>query len=216
LSEAQESAVWWRINSGLEVQSIHLFGFHLSPRMLLLTLLSLMVGLVVSVPVPGTIYRAGVVCVFALGGFMVSSKKVKMTPLELIILYRLTRYRAKTTPAKVARAESHEQKAEGKEEEVEMLPVEDFTKPTPYNITDRLKVNKTTKLSLYLDSRLLAEAQVSPTSPHYWFLYRPEAGDIGTHDLVIRAEGREEPVFQKIVAVFPRGKEILLEQVKKK
>ncbi len=56
---------------------------------------------------------------------------------------------------------------------------------------------------------------MTPSSSQYWFLYKPETKDIGTHDFIIRAEGMAEPIFQRSVAVFPQGKETLLEQVKK-
>ncbi len=214
MTDAQDSAVWWRINSRLETNNIYLFGFHLSPRMLLLTFLSLTVGVVVSVPIPVLTYKAGIIGVFALAGFMISSKRVKMTPLELIILYRLTRYGAGTKPAAASPSKPEPERSANKED-VDMLPVEDFANPTPYNVGGKLRVGKPTKLSLFLDSRLLAEYRVTPTSSEYWFLYKPETKDIGTHDLVIRAEGMAEPIFQRSIAVFPRGKEMLLEQVKK-
>ena len=210
----QDSAVWWRINSRLETNSIYLFGFHLSPRTLLLTLLSLVVGAAISVPVPVLIYKAGAIGVFALAGFMISSKRVKMTPLELVVLYRLTGYGARTKPAAVASPKSQPETA-AKKEDVEMLPVEDFTDPTPYTVAGRLRVGRPTKLTAFLDSRQLAECIVTSSSSQYWFLYKPETRDIGTHDFIIRAEGMAEPVFQKSIAVFPQGKETLLEQVKK-
>ena len=212
MSEAQDSAVWWRINSRLEVKNIHLFGFHFSPRMFLLTFLSLIVGFIVSAPIPVMTYRAAVLCIFTLAGFMVSSKRVKMTPLELVILYRFTRYGAGSKPAAAKPAEPESPKDGG---DVDMLPVEDFTRPTPYSVGGRLRVAKSTKLSLFLDSRLLDEYTVMPTSSQYWFVYKPEAKDIGTHDLTVRAEGMAEPVFQRSIAVFPQGKEMLLEEVKK-
>jgi hypothetical protein len=211
----QDSAVWWRINSRLETNSIYLFGFHLSPRTLLLTFLSLAVGAVVTVPIPVLIYKAGVIGVFALAGFMISSKRVKMTPLELVVLYRLTGYGARTKAAAVASPFKPEQETAAEKEDVEMLPVEDFTDPTPYTVAGRLRVGRPTKLTAFLDSRQLAECLVTPSSSQYWFLYKPETKDIGTHDFIIRAEGMAEPVFQKSIAVFPQGKETLLEQVKK-
>lgn len=215
MAEAQQdSAVWWRINSRLESSSIYMFGFHLSPRMLLLTLLSLLVGVVVSAPVPVLAYKAVIIGICTLAGFMVSSKRAKMTPLEFIILYRLTRYGAGTKTAAAASPPSSS-KPEPKKEEVDMLPIEDFTNPTPYNVQGRWRVGKPTKLTLFLDSTPLAEYQVTQSSSQYWFVYKPEAKDIGTHDLVIRAEGTDKPVFQRTVAVFPRGKEMLLEQVKR-
>lgn len=214
MADAQDSAVWWRINSRLETNSIYLFGFHLSPRTLLLTFLSLAVGAAVSVPIPVLVYKAGVIGVFALAGFMISSKRVKMTPLELVILYRLTGYRARAKPAAVASQSKPEQETAAKED-VEMLPVEDFTDPTPYTVAGRLRVGRPTKLTAFLDSRQLAECVVTPSSSQYWFLYKPETKDIGTHDFVIRAEGMAEPIFQRSIAVFPQGKETLLEQVKK-
>ena len=213
MSEAQDSSVWWRINSRLEVESIPLFGFHFSPRMLMLTFLSLIVGFVVSAPIPVTTYRVAVLGIFTLAGFMVSSKRVKMTPLELIILYRFTRYKAGSKPAAAKLAEPEPQK-DG-QEDIDLLPIEDFTRPTPYSVRGRLRVAKSTKLSLFLDSRLLDEYTVTPTSSQYWFVYKPEAKDIGTHDLTVRAEGLPEPVFQRSVAVSPQGKEMLLEEVKK-
>ena len=150
---------------------------------------------------------------FTLAGFLVSSKRVKMTPLELVILYRFTQYGAR--PKRVSSKTAEEDPSKENKESVDMLPIEDFTKPTPYNIGGRLRVPKPTKLSLFLDSRQLAEYTVTPTSSEYWFLYKPEAKDIGTHDLTIKAEGMAEPIFQKSIAVFPKGKETLLEQVKK-
>lgn len=213
MSEAQEGAVWWRTNSRLETNSIYMFGFHLSPRMLLLTFLSLAVGAVVSVPIPALTYRAGIIGVFALAGFMISSKRVKMTPLELIILYRLAHYGAGTKPGTASSSRAEPER--DAKEDVDMLPVEDFTNPTPYNVGGKLRVGKPTKLTLFLDSRPLGEYRVTPSSSQYWFLYKPETKDIGTHDLVIRAEGMAEPIFQRSIAVFPRGKEMLLEQVKK-
>ncbi len=214
MSEALDSSVWWRVNSTLEVRNVYLFGFHLSPRTLLLTLSALAVGAIVTAPFPlALIVKAGVLGTFTLAGFLVSSKRVKMTPLELVILYRLTQYGAR--PKQVSSKTAEEEPSKEDKENVDMLPIEDFTKPTPYNIGGRLRVQKPTKLSLFLDSRQLAEYTVTPTSSEYWFLYKPEAKDIGTHDLTIKAEGMAEPIFQKSIAVFPKGKEMLLEQVKK-
>jgi len=211
----QDSAVWWRINSRLETNSIYLFGFHLSPRTLLLTILSLAVGAAISVPIPVLIYKAGVIGVFALTGFMISSKRVKMTPLEFVVLYRLTGYGTRANPAPAASPSKSEPEKDANKEDVEMLPVEDFTDPTPYTVAGRLRVGRPTKLTAFLDSKQLAEWIVTPSSSQYWFLYKPETKDIGTHDFVIRAEGMAEPIFQRSIAIFPQGKETLLEQVKK-
>ncbi|MGP8125128.1 MAG: hypothetical protein ACLQEQ_04565 [Nitrososphaerales archaeon] len=214
MSEAQDSSVWWRVNSALEVKNVYLFGFHLSPRTLLLTLSSLAVGAVVTLPFSlALIVKAGVLGTFTLAGFVVSSKRIKMTPLELVILYRFTQYGGR--PKQVSARPIEEEHPMEDKGSVDMMPIEDFTKPTPYNIGGRLRVQKPTKLSLLLDSRQLSECTVTPTSSEYWFLYKPEAKDIGTHDLTIKAEGMAEPIFQKSIAVFPKGKEMLLEQVKK-
>ena len=214
-----DSAIWWRINSRLEVKNIHFFGFHFSPRQLLLTLVALAAGSVISAPLGASLGRLAVAGLFALAGLMVSSKQVKMTPIELVILYRLTKYGASgkgEAPSRPAPGEAKPKAGAGKERaDVEMLPVEDFTRPTPYNVSGRLRTEKRVKLSLFLDDKLLDEQAVTPSSSQYWFVYVPKIEHIGTHDLTIRAEGVSEPLFRRTVAVFPRGKEKMMLEEKK-
>ena len=173
-----DSAIWWRINSRLEVKNIHLFGFHFSPRQLLLTLVALAAGSVISAPLGASLGRLAVAGLFALAGLMVSSKQVKMTPIELVILYRLTKYGASgkgEAPSRPAPGEARAKAGAVKERaDVEMLPVEDFTRPTPYNVSGRLRTEKRVKLSLFLDDKLLDEQAVTPSSSQYWFVYVPK------------------------------------------
>ena len=214
-----DSAIWWRINSKLEVKNIHLFGFHFSPRQLLLTFIALAAGSVISLPLGASLGRLIVAGLFALTGLMVSSKQVKMTPIEFVILYRLTKYGAvnkKQAPSGPGASGTPNQPGASKEGRVEMLPVEDFTRPTPYNISGRVKAEKRVKLSLFLDDELLDEQAVSPSSSQYWFVYLPKVEHIGTHDLTIRAEGVEEPLFSRTIAVYPRGKEKMILEEKKR
>ena len=213
-----DSTIWWRINSRLEVKNVHLFGFHFSPRQLLLTLVALAAGSVISAPLGASLGRLAVAGLFALAGLMVSSKEVKMTPIELVILYRLTKYGAsgKREPSfRPAPGEAHPKAGAREEGEVELLPVEDFTRPTPYNVSGRLRAEKRVKLSLFLDDELLDEQAVSPSSSQYWFVYLPKVEHIGTHDLTIRAEGVAEPLFRRTIAVYPRGKEKMMLEEKK-
>jgi hypothetical protein len=207
--------VWWRINSRLEEKNIHFFGFHFSPRTFLLTFSAFVLGVIVSAPVAGSVitnFEIG--GIFALAGLMVSMKRVVMTPPELIALYRLTGYRKSPAQARGKAGQLAESPQAEQKKEVEMLPVDDFLHPRPYEVGGRLRVREPTKLYFYSDSRLLSEALVSPTSPEYRFVYVPQTSDIGTHDLVIKVEGWERPLFERTVAVVPAGKEMMLEQVK--
>lgn len=212
------------MNSRLETRSIYIFGSILAPRQLLIILASLLIGYLFSIPVPGTVSgipflgKLIVVGFFALAGFLVSSKRVKMVPPEMVILYRLTKYTGTTaeTGKKGEKSKGRMEKVnrKEKEEEVEMLPIEDFMHPTPYNVSGKVRVDKRLKLTLFLDNSLLDEQAVSPSMSQYWFVYLAKAEQIGTHELLVKAEGRAEPLFRKTIAVFPKGRELMLEMKK--
>jgi hypothetical protein len=49
----------------------------------------------------------------------------------------------------------------------------------------------------------------------YWFVYLAKAEHIGTHELLLKAEGKAEPLFRKTIAVYPRGREMMMLEVKR-
>jgi hypothetical protein len=219
VSADEDSSIWWRIESRMEKKSIFLYGFILSPRQVLIMLFSLVAGYLFSLPIPLLVAgipflgKGLVILAFLAVGFIVSGKRIKMTPPELVLLYNLSGRSSLTEKEEMSTEARKEEKAA--QVEVEKLPVSDFMKPTPYNIGGKLQVAKKTKLVLLMDGQIIEEKYVSPSSPHYWFTYLARPEHIGTHELEIKVEGVDDPIWRRTIAIFPQGREDMMLEVKK-
>jgi hypothetical protein len=134
-----------------------------------------------------------------------------LTPEQLIAarlrgLTRIQQAGEKSVANKKAPAD--QDKGEGGAFEVEADSPETFT---PLSISGRWKRTKLPrKVSLYVDgaSRPGAEALATPvsdTESGYTIVFLPTAADVGTHDLEVRVEGEEAPVYKVKVDVKVRG-----------
>ncbi len=88
--------IWWAEESWWEKKSIQLGFFSGSPRQLLtlvtFTLIGYLLSLPLNVPIAEVSFggKAGVLLGFALLGYVISARRVKLIPLELQLLYYLT------------------------------------------------------------------------------------------------------------------------------
>jgi hypothetical protein len=84
--------LWWREESWWERRSLPLLGFNLAPRQLFILSFTGLLGLVLSEFFRASLVgRIGVLAFFLSIGFIFSTKRVKMAPVELQLYYRFVR-----------------------------------------------------------------------------------------------------------------------------
>ena len=213
-------SIWWPEEAWWERKSLPLGFMTLSFRQLVTIMLSFLMAFVVSLPfefaIAGASFggRAAVFCIVFGVGYMISSRRVKLLPVELQAFYFLrtegmskvwmkldwlfgskkrgVKSPAKTTPPSV------------KQE----ISVDDFKNPIPLTVSDAVKgIQKETRVMLFLDEQARGEDLVSPQRPRYRLTYIPLQDDVGKHLLTVRLDGSTEPLVSVDLLVQGRSAE---------
>ncbi len=185
-----------------------------SPRQLSILVTSFLVGLAFSAPLAAPTLKLVSVGSLLLAGLAVSFWRVKMLTPEQLILMRL---RGLTTVSGFGQSKKSAKKAPegaagaGAEERAFQIEADNTESFTPLSISGRWKKTKLPrKVSLYVDGvpRPGAEAlatTVSDTESGYSIIFLPTAADIGAHDLEVKVEGEEKPIYKVKVDVKVKG-----------
>ena len=183
-----------------------------SPRQLTILLLSFLFGLILSFSLPTQTLKLAALGSSLLAGAVVSFWRVKMlTPEQLIVarLRGLTRIpqRVEKGPGADRASSAVEKPGEGAFEMV----ADSADAFTPLSINGRWRRTKLPrKISLFVDGvpRPGAESLATPvndTESSYTIIFLPTAADIGTHDLEVRVDGEDKPIYKVKVDVRVRG-----------
>ena len=211
-------SIWWPDEQWWQRKVLPLGFITLSFRQLATILLSFLLAFVASLPfefaIAGASFggRALVFCIVFGVGYMISSRRVKLLPIELQAFYflrteGLAKLRMKLSGPK-KRAFNDLAKA-GRQSSLQEISVEDFKNPIPLTVSDAVKgVQKETRVLLFLDEQMRGEDFVSPQRPRYRLSYVPLQGDVGKHLLMVRLDGSTEPLVSFELLVQGRNIEV--------
>jgi hypothetical protein len=203
--------LWFKEASRWSRRGIPLRVVWVSPRQLVILLVSFLAGLAVAAPLPTATLKLAPVGAFLLAGAVVAFWRVKMlTPEQLIMarlrgLTRIPRQARKSATKDAPRTTKEPQEGAF---EIEADTAESFI---PLSITGRWRRTKLPrKVSLFVDGipRAGAEALATPVSDAesgYTIVFLPTASDIGVRELEVRIEGEEKPIYRKKVEVKVKG-----------
>jgi hypothetical protein len=159
--------------------------------------------------------RAAVFCTVFGMGYMISSHRVKLLPVELQALYFLRTKGVRKVRMKLnllIRAEKHvtDLSCEIARPSVEQeMSVEDFKSPIPLTVSGMVKgIRKETRALLYLDDQVRGEDMLSAQKPRYRLTYVPLPEDVGKHHLSVRLEESPEPLVSVDLCVQGRSAEL--------
>jgi hypothetical protein len=214
-------SIWWPDERWWERKVLPLGFITLSFRQLGTMTLAFLVAFLVSLPfefpIAGVTFggRAAVFCVVFGVGYVISSRRVRLLPVELQAFYFLRTNGVKKVRANTRQLLDSKKPAKDPSPESEQPPivqemvVEDFKNPVPLVVAERLdRVQKEGRVLLLLDDQVRGEDSVSPQKPRYRLLYVPAPEDIGTHRLTVRLEGSPEPLVSVSLSLKGRGPEI--------
>jgi len=208
-------SIWWPDEAWWERKALPLGFITLSFRQLATILFSFLVAFVVSLPfefaIAGASFggRAAVFCVIFGVGYMISSRRVKLLPLELQVWYLLrtkgmSKVKAKLSGSKEVANSQPERRPQFALQEIS---VEDFKNPVPLTVSDGVRgIQKETRVSLFLDEQARGEDLVSIQKPRYRLTYVPLQGDVGKHLLTVRLDDLAEPLVS--VELVVRGRSL--------
>jgi hypothetical protein len=214
-------SIWWPDEAWWERKALPLGFITVSFRQLATIMISFLMAFVVSLPfefvIAGASFggRAAVFCIVFGVGYMTSSRRVKLLPVELQAFYYLrmegmTRVRMELdrlfgTKKHVINAPTEKRLLHS----VQDILVEDFKNPIPLTISDAVKgVRKDMRVTLFLDEQARGEDLVSPQRPRYRLTYIPLQDDVGKHLLTIRLDGSTEPLVSVNLVVQGRSAEV--------
>ncbi len=214
-------SIWWPDEQWWERKSLPLGFITLSFRQLTTITISFLVAFIVSLPfqfpIAGFSFggRAAVFCLVFGVGYIISSRRVRMLPVELQAVYFLrtkgveklrTTLRSLSSPKK---EEGDSGPKSGPSPLVAEIAVEDFKNPIPLIVSDRVKgIQTETRALLLLDDQVRDEDQLSPQRPRYRLSYVPIPEDVGTHKLTVRLADSQEPLATVSLSILGRGSEI--------
>ena len=148
-------------------------------------------------------------------GYMISSRRVKLLPVELQAFYYLRTKgisRLRTELDSLFRTKKRVIDAPAEKRlppAVQEISVEDFKNPIPLTVSDAVKgVQKETRVLLFLDEQARGEDLVSPQRPRYRLTYVPLQDDLGKHLLTVRLDGSTEPLVSVDLLVQGRSAEV--------
>ena len=205
-------SIWWPEESWYERKALPLGFITLSFRQLVTIMISFLTAFLVSLPfefaIAGASFggRAAVFCIIFGVGYMISSRRVKLLPVELQAFYFLrtegmSRARVKHGVELSARTAPPSVMQE--------IAVEDFKNPIPLTVSDTVKgIQKETRVVLFLDEQARGEDLVSPQRPRYRLTYVPLQDDVGKHLLTVRLDGSSEPLVSVDLLVQGRSAEV--------
>ena len=214
-------SIWWPDESWYERKVLPLGFITLSFRQLVTIMFSFLTAFLVSLPfefaIAGVSFggRAAVFCIVFGVGYMISSRRVKLLPIELQAFYYL-----RTEGMSKARMELDSLFGTKKRvidvptekrlpPTVQEISVEDFKNPIPLTVSDAVKgVQKETRVMLFLDEQARGEDLVSPKRPRYRLTYIPLQDDVGKHRLTVRLDGSTEPLVSVDLLVQGKSAEV--------
>jgi hypothetical protein len=214
-------SIWWPEESWYERKALPLGFITLSFRQLVTIMISFLTAFLVSLPfefaIAGASFggRAAVFCIIFGVGYMISSRRVKLLPVELQAFYFLRT--EGMSRARVKLDWLFESKKHGVELSARTAPpsvmqeiaVEDFKNPIPLTVSDTVKgIQKETRVVLFLDEQARGEDLVSPQRPRYRLTYVPLQDDVGKHLLTVRLDGSTEPLVSVDLLVQGRSAEV--------
>jgi hypothetical protein len=198
-------SIWWPDEQWWERKVLPLGFITLSFRQLATILLSFLIAFVVSLPIEFAIAgasfggRAALFCIVFGIGYMISSRRVKLLPIELQAFYflrteGLAEVKMKLSgPKKSAIRPPVETR---REPSLQEISVEDFKNPVTLTVSDAVNgVQKETRVLLLLDEQVRGEDVVSTQRPRFRLTYVPLQDDIGKHLLTVRLDGATEPLI---------------------
>lgn len=210
---SSSDAIWWADLPWWERKSLPLGFFTFSFRQLATILFSFLVAFVVSLPFEfaraGASFggRAAVFCVIFGVGYMISSRRVKLLPLELQAWYLLRTKGMSKVKAKLfgSKEVANPQPEKRPQSALQEISVEDFKNPIPLTVSDGVKgIQKETRALLFLDEQTRGEDLVSAQKPRYRLTYIPLQSDVGKHLLTVRLDGSAEQLVS--VELVVRGR----------
>ena len=214
-------SIWWPDEAWYERKALPLGFITLSFRQLATILFSFLAAFVVSLPfefaVAGASFggRAVVFCIVFGVGYMISSRRVKLLPIELQAFYYLRTEGMSKARMKLNRLIGP--KKHGVESPAKTTPpsvkqeisVEDFKNPIPLTVSNAVKgIQKEARVLLFLDELARGEDLVSPQRPRYRLTYVPLQVDLGKHLLTVRLDGSTEPLVSIDLLVQGRSAEV--------
>jgi len=211
--------LWFKETSRWSRRGIPLRIVWVSPRQLVILSSSFLIGLVFAAPLSTATVKLIPVASFLLAGSVLAFWRVKMLTPEQIILARL-RGLTRITPRVVVGKEKSMEKAPDKrvapdEEKPFRIESDNPDSFTPLSISGRWKRTKQPrKVSLFVDGspRPGTDALATPiseTESAYTMIFVPTTADIGLHDLEVRIEGEDKPIYKVKVEVTVKGKRSL-------
>jgi len=212
-------SIWWADNPWWERKSLPLGFITLSFRQLATIAISFVAAYVVSLPFQFPIAgfgfggRASVFCLIFGIGYLISSRRIRMLPVELQAVYLIrTRgieklkasFRSPLSPGK------NQSSSLSKPSPIRLgMLVEDFRNPIPLVVSDRVNdISDGTKVLLLLDGEVRTEEPVSPRNSHYRLVYSPLPRDIGEHTLTVKLTGSAEPMTTISLSVAGKSQDI--------
>jgi len=195
--------VWWPDEPWWEKKTIP-FGFlTLSTRQLLTLSVFILLGIPVSALLPLPLENAlegrfATFLVLLLSGYAISSRRVKLVPIELQLLYFFTHRKGPNLSRNTqSRSEVQDEKKD--------VTVTDFETATPLNFTGRIIVKRESRIFLEVDGMERVNDVVSPSKPNYRLIFAPRSTDVGTHEISVRLEGSSQPLRKTRVTVSVKG-----------
>jgi hypothetical protein len=200
-------SIWWPDEAWWETKVLPLGFITLSFRQLGTLAFAFIIAFASSIPfqfpIAGISFggRAAAFCIVFGVGYIISSRRVKLLPVELQSFYFLRTKGAERAKAELCQLLGSNKPEQAPALEIHQSPifqemvVEDFKNPVPLIVSDRVNsIQKETRALLLLDDQVRAEDSVSPQKPRYRLPYVPLHEDIGTHHLTVRLEGASEPL----------------------
>lgn len=212
-------SIWWADNPWWERKSLPLGFITLSFRQLTTIAISFVAAYLVSIPFQFPIAgfgfggRASVFCLIFGIGYVISSRRIRMLPVELQALYLI-----RTRGIGKLKASFRNPLSPGKNQgssqpkpspvRLEML-VEDFRNPIPLMVSDRVNdVSDSTKVLLLFDGEVRTEEPVSPRNSRYRLVYAPLPRDIGEHTLTVKLADSSQPLTTICLSLAGRSQDI--------
>ena len=215
-------SMWWLDEAWWERKILPLGFITLSFRELATVSLSFVAASLASLPfefpIAGVSFggRATVFCLIFGTGCTVSSRRVKLLPVELQVLYLLrtqgmAKVRAILRNLPRSRTRKQCSTPEGKQRPtVQEMVVKDFKNPIPLVIFGRVKedIQNGTPALLFLDHQVRGENPISPQKPRYRLSHVPLPEDVGTHALTVKLEVSSRPLVSLYLSIKGKSLEI--------
>src|SRR5712691_1267880 len=213
-------SMWWLDEAWWERKILPLGFITLSFRELATVSLSFAAAFLASLPsefpIAGVSFggRATVFCLIFGTGCTVSSRRVKLLPVELQVLYLLRMQgiaKVRTILRNLPRLRKQKQRPAPESKQpplVQEMVVEDFKNPIPLVIFGRVRedIQKGTRALLFLDDQVRGEDSISPQKPGYRLSYVPLPEDMGMHALTVKLEGSSKPLVSLYLSI--KGKSL--------